>query len=131
MENQVLDETARLRRILGRLVDLTASRDVEWTPEPPHGFTTSVGSQKLFLASLDADGQAPYRLALIGSSGNLIAALLSEPPDGFPQDEQADVRATNRSLRQLYSVTRDRTFGIDDALSDVERQLGLDDDPAE
>jgi hypothetical protein len=123
------EERARTTRILARLAEETTAGHVTWRPARPRiqtAFAADLASgYSVQILSQDDDDRPPFRFSLHDAEGTQVQSVSSLPLQGLDVGDRNRANELNRYLSSLYFAARDQVLGIGQALSQVEKDLGL------
>lgn len=111
----------RLMKIINALVAHTTSGEAEWDRAFAETYATKSGEYELRISSEDGDGAPPYKFSIHDASHIELDALSMDEGD-LLDDEEARVADT---LHHLFELARRDALGVDDAITSVERNLGI------
>jgi hypothetical protein len=116
------EDQQRLARIADRVLALTQNGELKWAAveESKTLFASKWGERIITIRSEDKDDVAPFRLAFTNEKNVEVAHVKSIMGATRPNDQ-----ALNTTLGTIYRTARRQALGIDKALDDLERDLGL------
>lgn len=110
------DDDERLVKIAEALIERTEQGSAGWSHIGGEAYQSEAGRHVLQVESLDGDGAAPFKLSLRNAEGPELESIRSSSPLLSRQNEV---------LERLYQVARREALGVDDAIAQVEKTLGL------
>jgi hypothetical protein len=118
-----MDDAKRLHRIAGQILVATREGRLKWKPindESRTHFLAELGDRPIAIWSMDKDDVAPFRLSFGDEDRQEVTHLDSIMGAIEPLDQQV-----NKNLAGIYRLAKSKGLGVDDYLSDLERELGI------
>jgi hypothetical protein len=128
MENVMTSEQDRARRLIDRLNELSASKQVTWNQLSRCRFAVEAGGAGMVISSKDNDDVAPFVFEIIRDTGFVVTRLTSKALGEVHPSRQAVVETDNERLALLYARAKDLALGIGETLDELEREFGIVDD---
>jgi hypothetical protein len=116
-------DTERLLNIVEALIPRTGEGGEEWVAEGGERYHIDSGDYRLTIASEDGDGGPPFKFSIRkrGSAVELESLSMSNLSGHLTLDR---IRASD-ALEKLYQLARRQALGVDEAIAEVERDLGI------
>ncbi|HKI22660.1 MAG TPA: hypothetical protein VKA24_04495 [Gaiellaceae bacterium] len=113
------EENRRLVMLCERLAEATRAGRAEWNRDAEDAFVWTGGPGSVSIGSRDKDGEPPYQLVVLNSSGETLDELTSQLVD---DDRPAD---WNEPLAELYRGARRSALRADDVIQALIEALPL------
>lgn len=110
--------TAHDRGLIRRLAEATRRGTVPWVLSSPGRFDVETHSGRVSVWSADADDQHPFVFQVVNPAGTPIMSHETMVGQEY-QDWEAEVA-------DLYQAARNKALGVDEVLTGLEADLGLD-----
>lgn len=116
-----MEDRERLSRIADRILAKSRSEEMHWerlAAGKTH-FVSNLGDRAVTIKSEDRDDVAPFRLSIY-SGGEEIAFIESIMGAKLSKDQ-----SLNRTLAGIYRTAKSDALGINEVLTELERELDL------